>query len=97
MIKHYDDLHPDLIAFKNDHFALRNEKMEENIGRTVEFIDKTLPVNNDVFEIVGVQTMWGHDANGRYVSDRAGYRVVGRKDVHRFGKPALPEAIVFVD
>jgi hypothetical protein len=78
-----------------------NKELKKNIGRFIVFKkDESrgmLANSGAVYEIVDIQKMFGHNKQGQYVSNIVGYRValVGMDD--DFGRPALPEDIIFTN
>lgn len=77
-----------------DAMGVNDPRFTKNIGKRGKFKEPKWPAEEGEFTIVGVQKMWGHDKDGRYVPDRVGYRVIMDDDLRRFGKTALPENII---
>lgn len=90
-------VHPDCEYIMSPEFrGCQDEDMEKNIGKRGRFLDPKYPAYQGEFEIVGLQTMWGHNEEGKYIPDLKGYRVVMDSDAHRFGTPAnLKEIEIF--
>ena len=84
-------------------FQVKNNEMEENIGRYVIYdmdkLDKDqagfAAASGTVYEIVGVQKHWGY-VDGKYVSDKIGYRIAEVGNEKTWGRVGDVDKIVFV-
>ena len=85
-------------------FQIENEDLEKNIGRYIIYdmskLDGksigNLAGSGTIFEIIHIQKHWGH-VDGKYVSDKEGYRVAPVGDENSFGRVADVDEIIFVD
>ena len=82
-------------------FSIENDDLAINIGRYVRLTDKVntglLGKYGIIYEIVGLQRMWGRNKEGKYVPNIEGYRLsqVGKKN--DFGRPGDPSELKFID
>jgi len=80
-----------------------DNELEKNIGRYVKFSmnDKTKKYGliqklGMIYEIISIQKHWGY-VNGKYVSDKIGYRLAQVGNDNDFGRVGDVDEIEFVD
>ena len=90
------ETHPDADIVHS--MFVEDSDLSVNIGRRGRFVEEHayngLGEPHGMFTVIAVQNMWGHNAEGAYVPNIVGYRVVLDSDVHKFGKPALVETVI---
>jgi hypothetical protein len=82
--------------------SIENDDLAMNIGRYVKL---KVPENGGglihkygvIYEIVGLQKMWGDNEKGQYVFGIEGYRLSQIGKENDFGRPGNPNEIIFVD
>lgn len=91
-----DNIHSDAnICMTEGGFEVKDHPLQADVGRRAVFIEPRCKAEEDEFEVVGVQKMWGR-RDGRYAPDVIGHRVVGDEDMHRFGRCASPGRLKFL-
>jgi hypothetical protein len=90
MTDHITHINPELNAFRSPGglFDVEPCEMDANIGRRCVYINPECGAEHDTFTVATIQKDW---------TGNLCYRIVGDSDTHRFGCPASPQRIRFID
>jgi hypothetical protein len=79
------ELHTDLKGLP--YFDVDANDLDADVGRRCRIKNARWPAEHDTFTVTATQTIY---------DGTLAYRIVGDKDVWRFGRPARPEEIEFL-